>query len=902
MNRSLQRFKNLASASTLLAFLWMADPVNVTAQCVCNHTLSPPASPTTSLVVNGLTLGVLPGQTICLNAGFYRQIRFQNFSGTPQAPITIINCGGLVTIGDSTNYGAGYGVDITGSKYLRFTGTGDSAHKYGIKIGRSGNSGLTIGGQSTDTEIDHLEIGSTGFAGILAKTDFGGNPPASAPEMNNVNIHDTYIHDTWGEGMYIGETKTPGQNFRHLRVWNNIITRTGWDLIQIANSVEDVKVHNNVFYHGGTRNVLFQNKGLQIADNSVGEFYNNFIINSPSNAMIVMGSGNINIYNNYFSDINDAGFFIDNRTVTIPGAPINIHHNYMMDVAPASQFFLIFNELNPINITHNTLEGDNVLFAVDSTMTGENVTATDNTVAPIARVQFMDIANDDFRLVAGSPYEGIGLDENAGSTNHAPLISLIPDQVLEYDLTQEVNVSATDADGDGIILEAFNVPSFVSFVDKGNGIGTFSLAPEVQDLGIHYKVRVRATDSQGAMNTQYFKITVADRYAFIATASKSDQGTLPKNTLDGNMGTKWSVYGVGQWIAYDLREEKLVDTVKIAFHEGTTRRYFFDIEVSDDNLTWRKVLSDTSSGTTTAFEVFTFAEERARHLRIKGKGNAANTYNSYFEVDIVCVTAPQTHLFSADADAYLKWNELQNTTVLKASRLKYISFIRFNTDTLDVDKAPAISASLKLMAVSAGSGTLKVYEGDDTPWDEQYLSWFHRPWKVRRLDALTQDFVAGQEYELDVLPAMHKSGARTFILEYEWSIEGIAFSSREGTFAPQLVVQTLRGAPVLGVAPQLTAVGSLENTVTVAEDIRVYPNPLQEKLTIEMQDAEQTGPVSIELYDHLGTPVYRKDWLINGSNHSITIDLGGLSLKPGFYVFKLRTADNRVTTQKLYKK
>jgi hypothetical protein len=206
------------------------------------------------------------------------------------------------------------------------------------------------------------------------------------------------------------------------------------------------------------------------------------------------------------------------------------------------------------------------------------------------------------------------------------------------------------------------------------------------------------------------------------------------------------------------------------------------------------------------------------------------------------------------------------------------------------------------MAVSAGSGTLKIYEGDDTPWDEQCLSWFHRPWKVRRLDALTQDFVAGQEYELDVLPAMHKSGARTFILEYEWSIEGIAFSSREGSFAPQLVVQTLRGAPVAGGEPQLAAFGSLENMEAITEDIRVYPNPLQDKLTIEMQGAEETGTVSIELYDHLGTPLYRKNWRINSSNPTITLDLGGLSLKPGFYVFKLRTADNRVTTQKLYKK
>jgi hypothetical protein len=513
----------------------------------------------------------------------------------------------------------------------------------------------------------------------------------------------------------------------------------------------------------------------------------------------------------------------------------------------------------------------------------------------------MDIANDDFRLVAGSPYEGIGLLENTDGMNRAPVISIIPDQVLEYDLKQEVNVSATDPEGDGIILEAFNLPSFVTFADKGNGLGTFKLAPEVGDLGIHYKVRVRATDSRGAMNSQTFTITVADRYAFIATASKSDQGTLPKNTLDGNMGTRWSVYGVGQWIAYDLREEKLVDTVKIAFHEGTTRRYFFDIEVSDDNLTWRKVLSDTSSGTTTSFEVFTFPEERARHLRIRGKGNAANTYNSYFEVVIVCVTAPQTHLFSADADAYLQWNTLYNTTVLKASRLKYTSFIHFNTDTLDTDKAPAISATLKLMAVSEGSGTLKIYEGSDIPWNEQSLRWYYRPWKVRLLDELTIDFVAGQEYEFDVLPAVRDSTC-TFILEYEWSAQGIAFSSREGSFAPQLVVQTLRGAPVATMMPQLATTESPENTQTTVEGIRVYPNPLKDKLTIEMQDADEAGPLSIELYDHLGAPFYKKDWLFHVSNPSITLDLSALSMKPGFYIFKLRTADNLLTTMKLYKK
>jgi hypothetical protein len=107
---------------------------------------------------------------------------------------------------------------------------------------------------------------------------------------------------------------------------------------------------------------------------------------------------------------------------------------------------------------------------------------------------------------------------------------------------------------------------------------------------------------------------------------------------------------------------------------------------------------------------------------------------------------------------------------------------------------------------------------------------------------------------------------------------------------------------MVGAEPQLAAAGSLENTERIADDIRVYPNPLQDKLTIEMQGAEEADPVSIELYDHLGTPVYRKDWSFRDTSPTVTLDLGALSLKPGFYVFKLRTADNRVTTQKLYKR
>lgn len=475
--------------------------------CNCDHVISPPPSPTTSLVVDGEAMSVRSGETICLSAGFYYQIRFIKISGEPGRPVTIKNCGGVVEIGDAVNFGRWYAVDIGLSRYVRFTGSGVASTRYGIKLGKSGDTALKIGG-STNIEVDHLDIGNANFAGIMAKTDYGGKVPPNAPEMNNLNIHDNYIHDTRGEGMYIGETRTPGQDFRHLEIWNNVVTRTGLDLLQVANVIEDVHVHHNVLYDGGKRKIFGQNKGLQIGDNSVGQYYNNFIINSASNFMIVMGSGDIDIYNNYLQGAGDPAFFIDNRSVTLAGKPINVRDNFMMEVRPTAPFINVFNEVNPVNITGNRMDGNNKDVGYGSGAGAHNVTVSGNSVMAIDRVKFADVAIDNFALAPESSYKDMGVMEDVSNRNQRPYIQLIDDQSLIGGTRLAVPVLAADPDGDSLVLEAFNLPSFVSFRDNGNGTGIFMLAPRVADLGEYYKVRVRVTDSKGSMNTQYYAIKV----------------------------------------------------------------------------------------------------------------------------------------------------------------------------------------------------------------------------------------------------------------------------------------------------------------------------------------------------------------------------------------------------------
>lgn len=116
--------------------------------------------------------------------------------------------------------------------------------------------------------------------------------------------------------------------------------------------------------------------------------------------------------------------------------------------------------------------------------------------------------------------------------------------------------------------------------------------------------------------------------------ASADDGNVPANTVDGNLATRWSANGDGQWIRYDLGSTKTVAFVKIAFYNGDVRTSTFDVQTSPDGTTWTTRASPTSSGTSTALETFNFTDASARYVRILGHGNSVNLWNSYTEVEV----------------------------------------------------------------------------------------------------------------------------------------------------------------------------------------------------------------------------------------------------------------------------
>lgn len=294
------------------------------------------------------------GDTIKILSGRTAGLKFKGFHGDKNIPIIFINKGGQVNI-NTSSWGA---LVFENCKYIKLSGTGDPNYHYGFKL-KAKECGLSFSEYSSDCEVEFIEIeggeksesNKNGtFFGIVVKKDFHGKPPVPYPVFNYLIIHDTYIHHV-AEGMYIGETTSPGMEFSHVKIYNNVVTNTFRESVQIANCIKDVEINNNIFLSAGTENLLHQNNTLQIGGNSVANVFNNIIINSPRFGVIILGNGDITLNNNFIQ--NNQGVYIDNRLQVIPNASIRIENNY-------------FDQINDIQVIENRNEFSN-LFILNNT-------------------------------------------------------------------------------------------------------------------------------------------------------------------------------------------------------------------------------------------------------------------------------------------------------------------------------------------------------------------------------------------------------------------------------------------------------------------------------------------------------------------------------------------------------
>jgi len=330
------------------------------------------------LNVDGNSLPIKGGDTVCITSGNRSTLRLINFHGDSLNYIIFKNCGDNVIVETTNNVG----ISILNSSYFRFTGTGNTTSKYGIKVLKTPkeSNGLSIDGLSTNYEIDHIEIANSGFAGIMSMSHPTCDGTANRGNFvqRNTSIHDNFVHNTSGEGFYIGHSFYTGYStscdgkpdtlfpseIKGLRVFNNIVDSTGWDGIQVGCATSDCEIYGNLITNYGVASISSQNSGMQIGAGTTGRCYNNAIINGSGSGINIFGLGNNYFYNNIVVNagklvnptgdiINKAyGMFCDDRS-TIQGLSFNFMNNTI--IAPKTDGIRIYSSQSRNNKFYNNL-------------------------------------------------------------------------------------------------------------------------------------------------------------------------------------------------------------------------------------------------------------------------------------------------------------------------------------------------------------------------------------------------------------------------------------------------------------------------------------------------------------------------------------------------------------------
>ncbi|MBX2898329.1 MAG: tandem-95 repeat protein [Cyclobacteriaceae bacterium] len=542
-------------------------------QCGCKFTIAPGASIT---YFNGIASGVQPGDVICIQAGSKGGIQFTDVKGSATNPVIIKNCGGQALIGGPTINNA---LLFIGSQYIRITGTGDPAVEYGLKIvgTASGSQGLAAVALSSDFEIDHMEIQNAGYNGMMIKSDPSTTCSNKATErpnftMRNIKVHDNYVHDTGGEGIYLGVSFYNGTTLycgsmqynhevRGVRIYNNRFENNGREGIQVGSGVDDVAVYDNRVINYGTTNIPAQNGGIQLGLGTAGRLYNNFVKGGTGPAIAIQGIGNDYVYNNIVVNPGEQAITLNTRPTPLATDIVNqgflggvyIINNTFVNVGPKGVVEEFINNAPGNRMFNNLIVGSSNPW--DKTYTYTDWQKGNNVFIPlIANAKFVNPALDDYRLIAGSPAINAGRDVSSfGVTfdfvntprpsggawdvgafelagNQKPIVTVGANQTLTLP-TDATTVSGSAVDPDGSIAGyLWTKLSGPAAVLTNQTTTTLSLSSLVAGV---YLFRLTATDNEGETGFADITVTVIDpsvNQPPVANAGGNKTLTLPTNT------------------------------------------------------------------------------------------------------------------------------------------------------------------------------------------------------------------------------------------------------------------------------------------------------------------------------------------------------------------------------------
>lgn len=224
---------------------------------------------------------------------------------------------------------------------------------------------------------------------------------------------------------------------------------------------------------------------------------------------------------------------------------------------------------------------------------------------------------------------------SSGTANVPPSVALTaPLEGVIIPPGQAVSFSADALDQDGVISK---VDFYADNVLLGSATGSpYDFIWNSPNPGIQQVYALATDDSSASTSSAKAEILIRGtevKYTPTTITASSHDGNIPENMNDGDLTTRWSAEGIGQWLQYDLGEPRTLNYLLISFYNGASRNTYFAVEVSEDGVTWTEIVKDTSR-IASGFQFFDMKNVQARYVRYVGGGNSTNLWNSLEEMEI----------------------------------------------------------------------------------------------------------------------------------------------------------------------------------------------------------------------------------------------------------------------------
>ncbi len=274
-------------------------------------------------------------------------------------------------------------------------------------------------------------------------------------------------------------------------------------------------------------------------------------------------------------------------------------------------------------------------------------------------------------------------------TIHMDSVKVLNDSQIQVFFNQNLN-ETTATEISNYSIEGATISQVQLSSDQKSTVLTISN----MDYGKHllYIQNIQNTQGDAVESNEWISFQYYKNYIVSASSYESGSTNYPENTIDNDLNTRWSAEGVGEWILFDLQESLLIQSLDLAFFKGNQRITFFEIETSTDGINYTSVYDGFSSGTTLELENFDFDDQEARYIRITGKGNSSNQWNSFTEIDIQ--SSPiTTNLSDTDPDQFKlfpnpasDWVEINSNTKVSAIRIfDSVGKLKFNKNNIDLN-------------------------------------------------------------------------------------------------------------------------------------------------------------------------------------------------------------------------